>query len=132
MESQLKKGQTMQAMANNTEIKTAFKIWECNIEGFKLAIAKLNKEIAELEELRSRVDTPQSAPGRENRSTHLLRIFIDALPHYGFSFDADGRILEVLTGEKHISARVLEGKLIREVVAAEDAALPTETQQRET
>ena len=77
--------------------------------------------IAELEAMRHRMKTLEKRPGKENRSNYLLRIFIDSLPNFGFSFDADGRILQVLTGPQLSETRVLEGRLLVDVLPQADA-----------
>ncbi len=77
--------------------------------------------IAELTMLRTRLDKLGQRPGGNKRKNHLLRLFIDSMPHFGFAIDGRGCFRQVLTGEKNVAARVLEGQLIREVLPADDA-----------
>ena len=76
--------------------------------------------IAENEVMRHRLETTEKRPGKERRSNNFLRIFIDALSKFGFSFDANGRILQVLTGGRFL-AHVLEGRLLTELLPQIDA-----------
>lgn len=76
--------------------------------------------IAENEVMRNRLETMEKRPGKERRSNYFLRVFIDALPNFCFSFDANGRILQVLTGGQ-VSARVLEGRSLTELLPQTDA-----------
>ncbi len=77
--------------------------------------------IAQNEAMRHRLETLEKRPGKERRSNYLLRIFIDALSNFGFSVDADGRILHVLTGGQVSEARVLEGRFLADILPNTDA-----------
>ena len=83
---------------------------------------KTNAElIAEMGAMRHRLEALEKKKGNERRSNYLLRIFIDALPNFGFSFDAEIRILKVLTGSQISEAHALEGRFLAEVLPHEDA-----------
>ena len=57
--------------------------------------------IAENEAMSRRLQTLEDRPGQERRTNYLLRIFIDALTSFGFLFNADGRILQAITGDQN-------------------------------
>ena len=80
--------------------------------------------IAEVGALRERVAELEQQPLAHKRSNHLLRTFIDVLPHCGFSFDADGTVLEVLAGKNsplHDDAPKLKGQALHDFLPQVDA-----------
>ncbi|MEE8397117.1 MAG: PAS domain S-box protein, partial [bacterium] len=77
--------------------------------------------IADLEAANRRLAALEKKPESERRKNRQLRIFVDALPNFGFAFDGDGRILQVLTGGRPSASRELEGRLLEKILPGEDA-----------